>query len=209
MAFFPEQYKVFPDTQGGKIILSARISEDVAESYFLTKDQCTPFVEATSFSEWSGSDAIMAKVSNNEATLALRTSEGTKYYRSDVGTLLVMQAQMRSILPSIASSTPTDSPLSETPEILFSLADIQMIVRRELSIFKSELLADLAPIVREKPSPKTMPRSIAAPNSIFIPSKITNNDLQGEIKIKSSHEESNIDNALEALKKLRKQGDKK
>ena len=208
MAFFPDQYKIFISESDNQIILSARISEDVAETYFLNKDQCLPFTEATDFSSWAGSDSIMAKIANNEATLALRTSEGVKYYRSDTGTLLVMQAQMRTSLASLSDQI-ADSSEPTTPKAPTDIdyEYIRQIIKFELSMFKAELMADLAP--RESREPNYTKTLIEPPSSVYVPSQITNSKLEGSINIESSTKDSDIENALEALKNLRKQGEKK
>ena len=213
MAFFPQQYKVFADADNNRIILSSRISEDVAESYILTRQACTPFVDATDFSSWAGSEEIKGKIANNEATLALKTSEGTKYYRTDTGTMLVMQAQMKSLLPQIkedVSSVVSDDSDSDSEELLHrDTIRIQHIIRQELALFKRELLADLAGYSKVLPQPKIEAKTtILQPSNVFIPSQIKNNDLKGEIKVKTKQNSSTIDGALEALNKLRKQGDK-
>ena len=211
MAFFPDQYKVFISESDNQIILSARISEDVAETYFLSKDQCLPFTEATDFSSWSGSDSIMAKIANNEATLALRTSEGVKYYRSDAGTLLVMQAQMRTSIASLSNGvSDSGGSAAHNADINIDYEYIRQIIKFELSMFKAELIADLAQSKPREPIKPTLTKTlIKPPSSVYVPSKITNSNLEGNINIESSKKDSDIENALEALKNLRKQGEKK
>jgi len=210
MAFFPDIYHVSADIEKNLLLLSLRLSEDVAELYELQPIQCKPFIEAQSFESWQGTSAIRAKIKNNEATLNLDTAEGSKFYRLQVPQLLILQAQMRAESKPLSFNETLSLDLETKLQAASTSTDldydkIRQIIKQEFLLMKRELLADLKLVRVQTDYVEPTPEESFKPqkDKMFIPSDLIHNDISSTIKTSTQASTESFEEQLTKLKNMR------
>jgi len=218
MGFFSDIFRVRADPQRQLLKFSARVSEQAVFEYWLHPKSVLPFVQASNFSEWQGTEEFKGKAVGKDATLGVKTSEGMTYFKMSDSHLWVLRAQLEAAcfeLGSISETDKVDTPSHITIDLLYTMQNklqqsVEEMMTAQLENFSANLLAALdtrlsklnvQPIVVQKPSVES--QNISSDTPIFIPSKILQGGIEGNTEIKATESKDDISAAAEALKQLK------
>jgi hypothetical protein len=220
MGFFADIFRVKADTERKLIRLSSRVSEKAVFEYWLRPASLLPFIKAVDFSEWRGTESFKAKITAREAILGVKTSEGMTYFKMSDSHLWVMRAQVEAACHELGTIDESEKaltvPAAVTLDVLHRMqnnlkSSVEGLIRQQFEAFTGAIVgaveARLKTITLTAPAVQpTLQEDIdhsPADSPLFIPSNLVSKDTVGETHFNQTSSEDNINEAVEALKKLK------
>jgi len=213
MGFFADIFRVKADTGKKLIRLSSRVSEKAVFEYWLRPASLLPFIKAVDFSEWRGTESFKAKITGREAILGVKTSEGMTYFKMSDSHLWVMRAQVEAACHELGTIEDSEKaltvPAAVTLDVLHRMqnnlkSSVEDLIRQQFEAFTGAIVGAVEAKLKTVGVP-TAPSSPAPKENepIFIPSNLVPSDTVGETHFNQTSSEDNINEAVEALKKLK------
>lgn len=216
MGFFADIFRVKADIDKKLIRLSARVSEKAVFEYWLRPSSLAAFVKAVDFSEWRGTDHFKAKITGREAILGVKTSEGMTYFKMSDSHLWVMRAQVEAACYELGTIEESDKaltvPATVTLDVLHRMqnnlkSSVEDLIRQQFEAFTGAIVGAVEAKLKAVGTTAAPPPSVTpvtpSNNPIFIPSNLVPTDSIGETHFNQTSSEDNINEAVEALKKLK------
>ena len=214
MGFFADIFRVKADTEKKLIRLSSRVSEKAVFEYWLRPASLLPFIKAVDFSEWRGTESFKAKITGREAILGVKTSEGMTYFKMSDSHLWVMRAQVEAACHELGTIEDSEKaltvPAAVTLDVLHRMqnnlkSSVEDLIRQQFEAFTGAIVGAVEAKLKTVGAPTVS--SLSSPpkenEPIFIPSNLVPSDTVGETHFNQTSSEDNINEAVEALKKLK------
>ena len=220
MGFFADIFQVKADIDKKLIRISARVSEKAVFEYWLRPSSLMPFVKAIDFSEWRGTDHFKAKITGREAILGVKTSEGMTYFKMSDSHLWVMRAQVEAACYELGTIDESEKaltvPAAVTLDVLHRMqnnlkSSVEGLIRQQFEDFTGAIVGAVEARLKAitptasaaQPAMKKAIDHSPADSPLFIPSNLVSKDTVGETHFNQTSAEDNIEEAVEALKKLK------
>jgi hypothetical protein len=216
MGFFSDIFKVKVDEERHLIRFSARVSEKAVFEYWLSPSTLIPFIKASDFSVWRGSDAFKAKATGRDAILGIKTSEGMTYFKMSDSHLGVMRAQVEAACEELGVVEAGDGAITVsslvTLDVLHQMqlnlkSSVEDLIKKQFEDFTGAIvgalenkLQSIGGVPQSAPPPN---RSEVRDEPMFIPSNLVPGDVVGEAHVNKTSSKDDISDAVAALKKLK------
>ena len=222
MGFFSDNFHVKADKERNLLRVSVRLSEESVFEYWLLPQSVKPFIVAPNYDEWTGTEEFQAKVTGSGATVAIKTSEGVTYLKCSTSHLWLFRAHMEAAYSELEAEEGSSTQGLSGTATLEIFHRIQKAHQREmiekvdamltdrLNLFADSLLMAIDKKIAAIPTFQARPtshdeRRTDTSEPVFIPSDLVSDDLSGTIQTTTTNQTNDIQDAVAALRKLKKE----